>query len=566
MRRPRTITRRRSVLLVLAIAVLAPVPYALGQESSTLRLAIPGDDGSLTPYTSDSTYPYMSLVYDTLMWRDAKGIPQPWLARSVSRDVTGLRVYVRLRPGVRWHDGRPLTSRDVAFTYQYMMQRAHPRFTPQLQDLVGVRTAGPLALWFYLRRRSLGFSDQPLADVPILPAHLWSDVPAGRLAPPGLAVGSGPYKLARHDRTGYRFTANHDYFKGTPSIDRLDVPVIDTELSATAELRSRKVDVVPLNVAPGTRSRRLVGVTFSDEISYSGTMLLFNVAKRPFSRRAARRAVARSLDLATIAGNATMVDGGTVPADHGMLHPASRWAPKEKLHRFDPRAARLAFAEQGIEPFRIAVADNDPVRLETARRIVRTLERLGARTRLLELTPRRLDRALGRDEERGRRRATFDAAVVGIPALASYDPAFLRAVFGDPRIAPLNDGNYRGGGFAGLASLVATANTERRRREFVHRQLRLLASDLPAVPLHFGGGTFAYRTAVYDRWISIRGTGILDKRSFLRGRAATPRPASGTPSTDLLDRSEDGGFSLIPAILVFLLLVLAGGIRWARRR
>ena len=72
----------------------------------------------------------MSLVYDTLTWRDAEGIPRPWLASSVDRDETGRHVFVRLRPRLRWQDGRPLTAADVVFTYRYMAARPHPRFTP----------------------------------------------------------------------------------------------------------------------------------------------------------------------------------------------------------------------------------------------------------------------------------------------------------------------------------------------------------------------------------------------------------------------------------------------------
>ena len=564
MRPPQRDPRWLLTRLAPALAALAVLGFAASApaQSSRLRIAIPADDGTLTPYTFESGYAFMSLVYDTLMWRDAEGVARPWLARSVNRDVTGRRVFVRLRSGIRWHDGRPLTAADVAFTYRYMALRPHPRFTPQLQDIFGVEATSDLNVTFTLRRRSLGFTDQPLADVPILPRHLWDDVPRNRLAPPGLPVGTGPYRLTRRERgRSYRFDANRDYFRGVPSIARIDVPVITRQSSVVADLRRRVVDAVPLTVQPGTRTQRLTGVTFSPEISYSGTMLLFNVAGEPFRRLAARRAVARSLNLRTISGNAGRVAGGAVPADHGMLHPQSRWAAPGVLHRFDPRAARLAFAEQGIGGFRIAVARNDPVRAETARRIVRALTAQGAQVRLLELSPERLDRALGRRNVR----ATFDAAVVGIPALASYDPAFLRAMFGLPRFSPLNDGNYLSPTFLRLAGDAASALSMSRRRMLVGEQLRFLARDLPAVPLLFGGGTIAYRPSVYDRWVGIRGTGILDKRSFLRGAAAS-RPTDPTPETDLIDPSNDDSFSLVPIIVVFVVIVLAAAGWWLRRR
>jgi peptide/nickel transport system substrate-binding protein len=551
--------------VTLATAVV-PSPAASAQEQSPLRIAIPADDGSLTPYTFESGYAFMSLVYDTLMWRDAKGVARPWLARTVRRNSTGRVVRVRLRPDVRWHDGRPLTARDVAFTYDFMRRRPHPRFTPELQDIAAVRVTGRLTLEFLLRRRALGFSDQPLADVPILPLHIWGTLRNDRRAPPGLPVGSGPYRLTAHVADeSYRFDANSDYFRGAPTVARIDVPVVRRQQSILSELRLRRVDAAPVTVAPGTRARRRAGIAISPERLFNGTMLLFNVAKTPFRALVARRAVARSLDLDVLAGNATGTPGGTLPADRGMLAPGSPWSLAGRLHRFDPQAARLAFAEQGIGAFRIAAPRNDPVRLEVAERVVRSLTDAGARVRLVELAPRALDRALGR---RGRR-ATFDAAVLGVPALASYDPGFLRAVFGDPRTAPLNDGQYRSSLFEASAERVASASSERLRRDAVAAQLRLLARELPAVPLVYGGGTFAYRPRAYDRWVAVRGTGILDKRSFLHGAAAPAagaRPEGAPGAGDLTDPSGDGGFSLVPVIVAFVVLTLGGALWWWWRR
>lgn len=545
-------------------AAALALPHGAGAQSQErLRIAIPGEDGSLTPYTFESGYAFMSLIYDTLTWRDANGIPRPWLARTITRDSTKRIVTVRLRQGVKWQDGKPLTAADVAFTYTYMARHPHPRFSPELQDIEGVRATDALVVEFTLSRPSLGLEDQPFADVPILPAHLWRGLPSNRRAPAGLPVGSGPYRLVSH-RVGrsYRFDANREYFRGTPSIARIDVPVMKTEDALTRALRERQIDAAPVTIAPGTTLRSALGVRISDEISYNGTMLLFNVDGRPFDRRAARQAVASALNLDRLAGNATGAAGGTVPAERGILHPRSPWAVAGILHRYDQQAARVAFAEQGIGAFRIVAPRNDPVRRETAQRVVRALRGVGARVKLVELSPARLDRVLGRRGEP----ATFDAAVLGIPALASYDPAFLRAVFGDPSVATLNDGGYRSDAFDALADRVASARTLRERREAVKEQLRLLARELPAVPLLYGGGAILYRPAVYDQWVGIKGTGILDKRSFLRGvPAGAGGNALAADPRDLTDSSDDQGFSLVPVIVVFLALVLGGCAWWLRR-
>lgn len=553
--------RRLTTLALLAVAVaLAAAPPASAQERSVVRIAFPSEDGSLTPYTFTNGYALMTLVYDTLTWRDAKGVARPWLARTVRRAAGGREIDVTLRRGVRWQDGKALTAADVAFTFAYMKTHFNPRFTPQLSELDGVRVRGPRTLVFDLRSPARGFEDEPLADVPILPRHLWQDLPAGRLAPAGPPVGSGPYRLVRHVRGhSYRFDANPRYFRGRPAVDRLEVPIMPSTEDSLADLQAGTLDMVSLVLAPGVDAEPTIALQYSQASNYTGTMLEFNLTRPPFARLGARRAVAAALDLRQIAGTSGG-PGARIPAERGMLHPRSPWAGTAVLHRADPAAARIAFSEQGIGAFTVAASVNDLARVEAARRVVLALRAAGAPARLKAMPDAALDRALG---DSGRRPPAFDAAVVGIPALASNDPLFLRAVFGSSANTPLNDGGYRSARFDRLADRVEEARTVAARRRAVQRELRLLARDLPAVPLYFGGTTFVYDPASYDGWVDVRGSGILDKQSFLGHAAArTPAAAVGNPADT---GSEDNGFSLVPYIVVLVVLLLAG-FGWALRR
>lgn len=533
-----------AVALALA-AMLAPSAPAYGKE---LRIAFPSEDGSLTPYTFTTGYSLVTLVYDTLSWRDAAGKARPWLARSIRRRPGGRRVEVTLRSGARWHDGRQLTADDVVFTFRYMQSHFHPRFTPQLRELTRVTATGPHTVVFTLRNPALGFEDQPLADVPILPRHLWERLAPGRLAPAGLPVGSGPYRLVRHVvGRSYRFEADRRYIRGRPAIDRIDVPIIPNPNAIVTGLRKGSLDAGPV-VAPGTRLKLPFTVRPARGDSYTGTVLEFNLTRPPFDRPEARRAVTLALDLRGIAPS-TRGAGRQLRAGRGILHPDSPWAGTTVLHRFDAEAARAGFSEQGVGEFTVAAAPSDPVRLEAARRIVRQLRDVGARARLVILPLAQLNQALAVE-------GGIDAAVVGSPALASYDPSFLRAVFGNPSESPLNDGGYRSARFERLADRVEQAGTIGARRRAVQSELRLLANDLPVVPLFFGGTTFAYRRASYDRWVDVRGTGILDKRSFLPGRTA--RRQTPAAVADPTDPTGGGELSLVPFIAALAAIMLAG--------
>ena len=87
----------------------------------------------------------------------------------------------------------------------------------------------------------------------------------------------------------------------------------------------------------------------------------------------------------------------------------------------------------------------------------------------------------------------------------------------------------------------------------VTAELRLLAKDAPAIPLFFSEGRFAFRPAIHDGWVFIKGSGIFDKRSFLAGAT------SSTPQTvsDGDDGSTDSSTSFLDVLRIVSLVVLA---------
>ncbi len=549
-RRARLVWLALTAMMLASLTVTAVSGAQGGRAAERVRIPFPSDDGSLTPYTFELGYPLVTLIYDTLMWRNTNGAPSSWLARSMDKSDAGKRLTIRLHEGVRWHDGRPLTAADVAFTFRHFAERFHPRFTPQLEAVRGVEALDPQTVEITLSHASPGFEDQPLSDVPILPRHLWQGLPQGTAAPEGLPVGSGPYRLVEHQRgTRYRFTANRAYFLGRPTVEAIDVPFIEGFDSTLRAFEARRVDMIPATLPPATRDR-VRGLTSKTRFGslYTGTTLIFNLRDAPFDQASARRAVASALDLQRIARNETIGGGGgsAVAAHRGYLHPESGWTTPGTMYRFEPERARSAFARLDLPQIGVMVPDNDPVAREAGREVVLALQRAGARARLQEVSASRLSEAVGEDGGS----PSFQAAIWSSPALASYDPDFLRAAFGSEE-APLNLSGYRSDDFDELAEDVAAATNPRERRRLVESELEVLARDAPVIPLFFPQGAFVVRPSVYDGWTYVAGSGILDKRSFLplvqrpSDRAPAPRP-----------QTTDGGLGT----LGFLALGLLGGI------
>ena len=114
------------VVLVMLVSTAFSTPLttnAKAQGTSTLRVGFLANIESLNPFTgiNDADYFLYGLVYDYLFALDEDGNPLPDLAVSAVNDTGGHDWTYTLRTGVLWHDGTPLTARDVAFSVNYQV-------------------------------------------------------------------------------------------------------------------------------------------------------------------------------------------------------------------------------------------------------------------------------------------------------------------------------------------------------------------------------------------------------------------------------------------------------------
>ena len=230
----------RFLTAALAVA-LATTAYA-GHTGKRIVLAIPQDEGELSPFTYVTGYPgynLMSLVYDTLFVNDLNGVPRPWLVESYS--VKDGKVWtLKLKDGVKWHDGRPLTSADVKFSFEYY--KKYPvvgRFASAVRPITSIRTPDARTVIITLEQPGATFLLQPLSDAPIIPKHIWENVTSPKTFKN--AVGSGPYKLVEHKTDqSYRLVENAGYFAGQPGADEVVLAVIPDPTSTFQALQARQ--------------------------------------------------------------------------------------------------------------------------------------------------------------------------------------------------------------------------------------------------------------------------------------------------------------------------------------
>jgi len=320
-------TRTRWTYCAIAVLVGAPITVACGQQgrassTGTVVLAIPGDATVPVPIVGPQ-FTHVMDVADQMFLRlgflkssfrtAGDDALTPMLARSWKR-LGPTALAFELDPRARWHDGTPVTTRDVLFTWRLMN---HPRVGAdrasiepiEAVDSTGVRTftirfRRPFAEQLYLA----AFNMQPL------PAHLLATMAPDSIASSVFGrepVGNGPFRFAR--RVAGEFTelrSDSAFFLGRPTITRVVFRVVGNPATRLNMLLSGELDVLellPPAAVPQVRAKPDLRVaTFMSNMVVYGRFNLRSPSDsaRPhpiLADRAVRAALVMALDRRTMA-------------------------------------------------------------------------------------------------------------------------------------------------------------------------------------------------------------------------------------------------------------------------
>ena len=218
-----------------------------GAAKVVLRIGTTQDVDNLNPFMGYSTtaYEVYHLNYDLLVgYRASDGAPQPELADSWSSSPDGLEWTFKLHPGVTWQDGQPLTAKDVAFTYNYIIDNQLAAYTSYTTNIKKAVAVDDTTVKFILTKPK---SDMLRLWIPIVPEHVWGKVPgksAGNDYQNELPiVGSGPFQVVEAKKGEYvRLVANKNYWKGAPHIDEILIEVYTNQDTMTMDLKAGNID------------------------------------------------------------------------------------------------------------------------------------------------------------------------------------------------------------------------------------------------------------------------------------------------------------------------------------
>jgi peptide/nickel transport system substrate-binding protein len=272
----------------------------------------------------------------------------PLLAKSWSRRDS-LTLVFELDPRARWHDGAPVTARDVTFTFRRARNATiAPRLADVTRRIASVEAEGDRRVVFRFKEVYAEQLYDATFHVAILPAHLLGTVPPGDPAWISFAahpVGNGPYRWVRREEGQFiELAANHDFFLGRPGIERVIVRVAVNSDARINLLLAGEADAMDNIPPPPTnfqrvetaRHLRLVPVP-SNNLGY----LLFNQRDpahrdRPHPiladldvRRALILALDRDLLVRAVLGQYGYVPFGPVSSQLWIRHGAPRHARQD---------------------------------------------------------------------------------------------------------------------------------------------------------------------------------------------------------------------------------------------
>ncbi len=322
-------TRRQVIASTGAAALTAGTPRsAFAQTKATVLRFIPQADlASLDPITTTSyavrNYGYM--VFDTLYATDGAFGVRPQMAEGHEVSSDGLTWTIRLRDGLKFHDGEPVRARDCVASIRRWGARdglgqsllALTNDMPILDDRTWqVRLKAP----FPLMADALGKASTPVPF--IMPERLALTDPS---TPVREAVGSGPFRFLRDEWISGSSAAfarfdgyvpRNEPADGTAGgkvvhVDRVEWRIVSDASTAAAAIQANEVDwyeQVDLNLVPLLRRAR--GVVTGSFDSGTAPFIRFNHVQPPFDKLAVRRAVMAAVDqsdyLMAMAGDASL--------------------------------------------------------------------------------------------------------------------------------------------------------------------------------------------------------------------------------------------------------------------
>ncbi|MBX6375614.1 MAG: ABC transporter substrate-binding protein [Acetobacteraceae bacterium] len=531
-----------AALLALAVgttgaAALPRHAQAQAQPQTVLTIGIGGSVTSADPhfYNASPNNALALHIYDRLVERDARTRPHPGLATEW-RPVGPTVWEFRLRPGVKWHDGRDFTADDVAFTIARApnVPNSPGGFGSYVRAIARVEVVDPLTVRIHTHAPHALLPSE-LANIAIVSRHAGEGATTEDYNSGRAAIGTGRYRLVSYragDRT--EMARNDAWWGEREPWARVSYRFIGNDGARTAALLAGDVDVidqVPTADLPRLRRDPRVRVFESQgvrliylgpDLSRDGSVPFVTdqegrpLPRNPFKDVRVRRALSIAIDRRALTER--VMEGTAQPNGQWLPPGAFGYNPEVPVPPYDPEGARRLLAEAGYpQGFRLTLhSPNDryPNDARTAQAVAQMWTRIGVRTQVEALPWTSFAARSARQE--------FAMYLAGWGSSTGEASSFLVNVIGtaDPRTrtGSANRSRYSNPALDALTARAAATLDDEPREAILREAVRMAVEDVAFIPLF----------QLVNIWAARAGL-VVEPRMDERTLAASVRPA-GAPA------------------------------------
>jgi peptide/nickel transport system substrate-binding protein len=484
-------------LAALLFTSLSCAPQAQpGELTMLIEKRIPTFDPRVS---SDSAAERLrQLLFNGLTRMNEEFEPVPDAAESFEAAPDYQTFTFKLRGGIKFHDGRELSSRDVKYTFETLMASGFPSqkagdFTRQDETgappVAFIEAADPRTVIFRCNRP---FPGLPNAVIPV------GIIPEGSGEQQAKSpIGTGPFKFVSYTEDQEVVLAAHDnYFEGRPQVNLLRVRIVPDNSTRESELRKGSVDLAinadfePVTVESLQTAEGLQVVTADGtNLAHLGLNLLDPILKD----QRVRQALAYGIDRETLIRD--ILRGQARPAN-SLLPPRQRaFEPNVTTYHYDPERAKQLLdaagrkAAAGQSRFKLTLKTST---ISISRKIAEVMQeqvrRIGIELEVQSLEAQKLTQ----DLTDGNFQLYFRTFVGG-----NQSTDMFRFVYHSRSVPPngQNRSRYSNPEVDRLLDEALTATRERQREIFARVQ-QLLAEELPQIYLWYPATIAVHRSRV----------------------------------------------------------------------
>ena len=359
--------------------------------ASTLHLSASSNPARLNPLIApdSASSSVAGFLFNSLVKYDESGQKIIGDLAESYRFVTPTEIEFKLRRGVRWHDGKPFSARDVLFTYELI--KSPQTISPYASDfrvIKSVRAADEYTVRVTYEKPY--FKALEIWMMGIVPHHVLAhekDVMSSVFNTH--PVGTGPYILKRLEFSKQIvLEANPRYFEHKPKIDKIVFHVISDPMTRFLMLKSGQIDVDALEPM---QFERQLGPSFHRQFStlelpaHSYTYLGFNLRLKKFQDPRVREALSLAIDRQKLIDilflkHGSVCRGPFLPGSKGFNDEVK--APKRDLVRAKALLNAAGFTKNHPLEFEIATSNSNAIRPYAAEILQRQLLEIGVKVTL----------------------------------------------------------------------------------------------------------------------------------------------------------------------------------------